>query len=77
MADDSEIKEADPVMAIREALNKALGTLKKLLGQEDEELKEEMEEVGAGVSSGQATAGKVSDQPGTAQDTSKQDDASE
>ncbi|MCH7951111.1 hypothetical protein IH980_00020 [Patescibacteria group bacterium] len=47
MADDSgqEAKEKDPVEVIRSSLNKALGFLKQLLGQEERELKEEMEEV--------------------------------
>ena len=50
MADDSgqELKEKDPVEAIRESLQKALKSLKRLLGHSDVELKEEMEEVEGG-----------------------------
>jgi hypothetical protein len=47
MADDSgqEVKEKDPVEAIRVSLQKALKSLRKLLGHSDVELQEEMEEV--------------------------------
>ena len=40
-----ETKEQDPVEGIRSALNQAMGFLKRLLGQEEGELKEELEEV--------------------------------
>lgn len=40
-----ETKDKDPVEAIRISLNKALGFLKQLLGQEDKELAEEMKKV--------------------------------
>jgi hypothetical protein len=48
MADDTiptEPGEKDPVAALRSTLAAALASLKKLLGQEDEELKEELDEV--------------------------------
>lgn len=65
MPDEPELKEEDPIDAIRGALTRALDTLKKLLGKEEEEIKEEMEEVEAVVSSGQPTdqqSDKESDQ---------------
>lgn len=45
MPDEPELKEEDPVDAIRGALNRALSVLKRLLGKENEELTEEMQEV--------------------------------
>ncbi len=52
MADEPEIKEDDPVEAIRAALQRALASLQKLLGKEDQELQEELEEAGDGIGSG-------------------------
>lgn len=69
MPDEPELKETDPVAAIRESLNKALNSLKKLLGQEDEEIKEEMQEVEEGVQAGQGQVGATSDD--THSDTSE------
>jgi predicted RecB family endonuclease len=71
MADEPEKKEDDPVAAIKVALTRALGSLKKLLGHEEEELAEEMEEV-EGVSQG--TSGQVHS---STEDASQKDDASE
>ena len=48
MPDEPEKKEQDPVEAIRSALQQAVGFLKGLLGREEEELKEEMQEVEVG-----------------------------
>ena len=74
MADDPEMKEDDPVSVIRASLTKALGTLKKLLGQEDKELKEEMDEVESGGGSQNSSnqgEGKGDAQASTDQGTSK------
>lgn len=59
MADDTgqETKERDPVQAIREALSRAMTSLKKLFAEESEELDEELEEVE--VASGGQSAGAV------------------
>jgi Sec-independent protein translocase protein TatA len=61
MPDEPEIEEKDPVSAIREALTRALSSLKKLMGQEEEELQEEMKELEGNASSGQAAAKPVDD----------------
>lgn len=62
MADEPEIKEDDPVEAIRGALNRALASLKKLLGQEEQELQEEMAEVEGVIQGGSSSSGPVDDQ---------------
>lgn len=89
MTDDSgqEAKEQDPVVAIRTALNKALGFLKQLLSQEEKELKEEIDEVQGTmqrpVGEGGAPTGQVPSQqpktqpPAGSADTSDQSSTAE